>query len=515
MLQHSVVSLSMRLFGVFMVRVRSTKHFRPQWALRLFAAVVLVMLFPLSAQACCTGCPSSDCNQATSTIDQEHSDLRQNTQDEWDADLEAYQRWLIEIFLSTEVVPAMAAMATQMSATAMFYTEMVGAFFDAQVHMDTQRLLRRLQLDAHKDYRPSEDFCWFGTNVKSLVGSESRGRFNSLALSRTALRRQLGAFGSAGAEVVANDYKARWLRFTDAYCDYRDNNYMPITTPSPDTLTDPSLRGDTGLTLACGVNILDSNRLNRDIDYTRLIDEPRTIDADFTNDTLDTTNVLLISPYREPGDEEDVIALSQNLYGHRVLPRGLTDTVMNSDTARKFYLALRGVAAKRSVAQATYNAIVGLKSSGVPNGDLITSGSGALGVHPSGEVYIGEVQRSRRFLAAIVDQLLPSNPAADGSMIPQGGNIYELIGYMPSYYSQLEILAKRIYQNPDFYANLYDTPVNVARKKVAMRAIELMVDRAMYESQIRREMSISVLLASKLRGAVRNVERDLSLATDN
>ncbi|MCB1532128.1 MAG: hypothetical protein KDJ35_04575, partial [Alphaproteobacteria bacterium] len=62
--------------------------------------------------------------------------------------------------------------------------------------------------------------------------------------------------------------------------------------------------------------------------------------------------------------------------------------------------------------------------------------------------------------------------------------------------------AKTIYQNPDFYANLYDKPANVARKGVALKAIELMLDRAIYESQLRREMATSVLLSTKLRGEV-------------
>ena len=59
---------------------------------------------------------------------------------------------------------------------------------------------------------------------------------------------------------------------------------------------------------------------------------------------------------------------------------------------------------------------------------------------------------------------------------------------------------------------MYDTPANVARKKVAMRAIELMVDRAMYESQLRREMSVSVLLATKMRETHRATLRDSYLA---
>ena len=75
----------------------------------------------------------------------------------------------------------------------------------------------------------------------------------------------------------------------------------------------------------------------------------------------------------------------------------------------------------------------------------------------------------------------------------------------------MEILAKKIYQNPDFYVNLYDTPANVARKKVALRAIELMLDRAIYESQIRQEMVMSVLLSSKLRSDFRSINAALQV----
>jgi hypothetical protein len=67
-----------------------------------------------------------------------------------------------------------------------------------------------------------------------------------------------------------------------------------------------------------------------------------------------------------------------------------------------------------------------------------------------------------------------------------------------SYYAILEILAKKIYQNPTFFAELYDTPANVTRKSAAMDAIELMLDRAIYESQLRREMAISALLATRI-----------------
>ena len=40
--------------------------------------------------------------------------------------------------------------------------------------------------------------------------------------------------------------------------------------------------------------------------------------------------------------------------------------------------------------------------------------------------------------------------------------------------------------------------MNVKRKKAALNAIELMLDRAIYESELRHEMILSVLLSSNL-----------------
>ena len=466
----------------------------------LIFCIITLWTFPLTnkeafACACAIGtCAKSDCDAAENFIKQAHEDLQDRVKTEFDNDLSQFEDWLIEVMFNQHFLPAMAAMTTQMNAVAMKYTESIGAFLDAQIQMDTQRTFRKLQFEAHKDYRPSEDFCWFGTNIRSLAATENKGRFNALALSQGALARQLGNVNLAGAQEANDDYEARWQQFVETYCDPGNNNL------------NPSFPAHTGLSLACdhdgpggGTNVgaQDHNRVNRDIDYTRLIEEPRTLDLNFEDDTLDTDNTFLTY---EPGVEEDVIALSKNLYGHRVLERNISQYTITNKNPQKLYLALRGVAAKRSVAQASFNAIIGLKSSGTSQ-EL----SGTV-LHPSGTSVNLEDKQTQNFLAAIVDQLLPADP------LTVGNNIYDLIGYSPSYYSQLEILAKRIYQNPDFYANLYDTPANVTRKKVAMKAIELMVDRAIYESQLRREMSISVLLASKLRSAHRFAQKGLSTA---
>ncbi len=456
--------------------------------------------------ACGCGCGPGDCADAQNSIRNFHQQLRQRTEQEFEDDLAAHEDWLIKIFLNDQVGPAMAQMSTEMGAVAVQYVQIIGSFLDAQIQMDTQRLFRKLQHEAHIDYTPSEDFCWFGTNVRSLAATGNKARFNALGLSQISLSRQVGSYRAAGSASTLDDYNARWQQFVTTYCNPRENNFQSGVVTGTNTRS--------GLMMACdhdgrgtGTDVGgdDPNRFNMDVNYTRLIEDPRTLEIDFSDNTLNVTSQpeasLYVGPIMQPGTEEDVIALSKNLYGHRVLSRELGMAALKSTAGQKLYLGLRTIAARRGVAQASFNAIVGLKSSGTSD----EMGGNVPGVGTLGTIALAPLQ-SRRFLAAIVRELMPASPAV------LGGNIFELIGFNPSYYSQLEILSKRIFQNPDFYARLYDTPANVSRKKVAMKAIELMVDREIYESQLRREMSVSVLLASKLRGAQRTVNKSINVS---
>lgn len=453
--------------------------------LRFFALCVLsfgVMLSSMSAaRAACCGCSSGDCSQSGQFIDQAHRDIRDTTNNAFSNGMEAYEDWLTGDFLGDEVVVALADMLSQMNAVAMQYTQIVGAFLDAKTQMETQRTFEKLKFDAHKDYIPSEDFCWFGTNARSLAASQSRAAANSVAMSRMSIARQVGARGSAGASAPDADLRARWAQFVRTYCNVRDNNFIR-NTPSGDVL-------GTGLSLACdhdgpggstNAGATEPERVNRDLDYTRLIDEPRTLDVNFTDAEIANST----------DDEEDVIAMERNLYGHRVLSRALSGNAVFSEAGQALYMGLRSIAAMRSVAGHSFNAIVSLKTAGTST-------------DRSAPEYGYETQR---YMAAVMRELM--SPGASGL----GEYIFGLIGTSPSYYAQLEILAKRIYQNPDFYASLYDTPANVARKKVAMQAIELMIDREIYESQLRREMTVSVLLSGKLKPEHRAVNAALGVA---
>jgi hypothetical protein len=76
--------------------------------------------------------------------------------------------------------------------------------------------------------------------------------------------------------------------------------------------------------------------------------------------------------------------------------------------------------------------------------------------------------------------------------------IKKYLGDRPSYYAQMEILTKKLYQNPTFYTELYDKPANVERKNVSLQAIELMQKRDIYRSILRSEAILSVMLETAL-----------------
>lgn len=421
----------------------------------MFSAILIggVTTPPRQAEAC-LACLPGDVPLAQTVIQIFHEMMEGLMMQYISVEFETHRQWMVSTFFTAEVLPALMMMTEQMSAIGMHQVFIFGTFLDAKQQLETQRLFQELQFEAQRDYQPSDEFCWLGTNVRSLAASEAIGRHNAAALNSIQLKRQLGTAGNGAAESRDLEKANRWEKFRAVYCDVDDNNRID------------GMAG-TGLQLVCTGG---PKRVNNDIDYTRMIEEPRTFDVAFDDTEL--------TP-----DEEDIIALNNNLYGHDVLTREADDQYLKENKYQHLYLALRSVAAKRSVAQNTFNSIVALKSAGSDG----TEGA----------------PNTRQFLAAVLVELGLGT-----------GEAVELIGLQPSYYAQLEILAKKIYQNPDFYAGLYDSPANIERKSVALKAIELMLDRAIYESQLRQEMATSVLLSAKLHPAIKEVNRNLSGSAD-
>jgi hypothetical protein len=233
----------------------------------------------------------------------------------------------------------------------------------------------------------------------------------------------------AAAEGSQQDRSARLTQFRADYCDPADFG--------------------TGMSSLCNGTATD-DRQNIDINFTRAVDTKPTLNVDFTNAAV--TN-----------DEKDIIALANNLYAHKLFDRINVDS-LNSDQAtdtQSSYLDQRSIVAKRSVAENSFNELVGEKSAGT--------------------------EGSRTYLLQVLRNLGLSN--ADAA---------KYVGENPSYDAQMEILTKKLYQDPAFYANLMDSPANVNRQYAALQSFGLMQKRDIFETIMRSEILLSMVLEMEI-----------------
>lgn len=344
--------------------------------------------------------------------------------------------------MGNNYVTALMFMATEFTAIMMQQMEIVGTFFDAKEQLEMQRDIQVLAAEAQKDYHPSEQLCAYGSGIRSLANTEERGRLNQQALSGILVKEYSNNKNTSTYGGFSKDMEVRLAQFKKVYCDPDDNN---------GTLWEMCYGTVKG---SAGTSFSDEqrDRFNRDIDYRRTLEEPMTLDVDFTDS--EKTNA-----------EEDLIALARNLYW---------DRAMESPMADKFdpqaYLAVRSLMARESLAHNSFATIVGMKSKS-PAEESEGAQNNTGGAH---------LKAFLRDFGMTEDQ------------------INEMYGENPSYYAQMDILTRTIYQHPNFYTNLYDKPANVDRINAAMTAIRLMQLRDRYDSQQRREMLTGALLEESL-----------------
>ncbi len=368
-------------------------------------------------------------------------------------EFETYRTWLVSKWYIENMVPALMVMTSQMTAAAYNQVEMFGQFFDAKHQMETQRLFQHMTAKAHKDYHPSEGLCEFGTASQSLAASERRADLSKVAFAQHMLKRSLKSGDVVSQTGGDSDKLSRLQQFLDEYCDKNDNGEGP--------------EGKAGLEILCKKSI-PAARKNRDIDFTNTLDVPLSLDVDFTKP--ENTN-----------DEKDIFAMSSNLYAHDV-PEKMNRSLLANDKgdvrpdAYPFYMDLRALTAKRSVGQNSVAAIAAMKS------------RGAKEVAP--------------FMKAFIRDL--------GLDIKE---INKLIGEEPSYFAQMEVLTKKIYEDPVFYTELYDKPANVERKIAVMEALEIMQDRDIYDSLLRGEAILAVFLETLLEKEQEAVSNEIAIIT--
>ncbi len=198
----------------------------------------------------------------------------------------------------------------------------------------------------------------------------------------------------------------------------------------------------------------DTN-VNKDVDYTRNIDIPLTLNIDFTND---------MGVNDEP-EEATILALADNLF-----PAQPIDKTFNS---RGYYAEGADYRSLQSIRSVARNSLVSL---------ITEKAKGLAGSAP----YMGKLMQALGVPEDQVDTMLGKNP---------------------SYYAQMEVLTKKLYQDPAFFVNLIDTPANVDRQRAAIRAIKLQQGEDFAETVKRREMLLSLLLELKLRERAESINQ--------
>ncbi len=384
---------------------------------------------PLSIENCGGPCPA--CDLCHIEIPRHYSEVRINIQSEF----LQHRTWIINGFWLEHVLPAMQLMANQLTTVGIMQIQMIGAMLDAKHQLETQRLFQTMTAQAHKDYHPSEGMCTFGTTVRALTGSDRRTVLATQIFAQRMNTRQTMSGDVVSVEGVDSDKRSRLQQFISTYCDPADNA--------------------NGLGTLCR-NPGPPARRNIDVDYTRNVESRLTLDIHHT----DPVQVL-------SNDEEDLFALSANLFGNNVPPQIAPDLLAVADgrirmSAAEKYMDLRAIFAKRSVAHNSFAAITAQRVRGSP--------------------------QSAPYIKALMVEL--GVPADQVNM---------LIGDEPSYFAQMEVLTKKLYQNPMFYTELYDKPANIERKGAALQAIGLMQDRDLFNSLIRSEVVLSVLLETMLQ----------------
>ncbi len=464
----------------------------------------------------------------------------------FDADVSAFGNGKIEVFLGEDLDydlddirarfgGALNSMTTQLSSVMVQQTMMIGGFMDASIQLKAQRKIQELHARAHKDYHPSDQMCRFGTFMRSVAASEHKSEVDKRALNRILMDKYLGTEHSSAAGGPSTDSQSIIRRYTDIFCDSRDMNNS-ANALCEDTADTQEAR----------------DQRNKDIDYTRAFAGKLTLDINFADGfTSNAANNI-------SADEQNIIAMARNLYFPNVFEVPEEDEIEVLTVSPHF--DARSYAARMNVAHTSFVNIVGMKSS-APEGQPTT----ATTTSPAPPLYGTGVntEPSTQFPGTPAPQQqtppnttrsaeltgpLPSsteNPLLDSAgeprQLPWGwrtmtedsgwaymkalmmefgitdengdGDVHDeiddMLGERPSYYAQMDVLTKKIYQNPNFYTNLYDKPANVERIGASIDAIALMNQRDRYESMLRQEMLSAVLVEESLKLHVENINAQI------
>ncbi len=357
----------------------------------------------------------------------------------------------------TNLVEPLLMMAEEIVHSMMGNAGQIGRYFDSKEQLEAQRDMQALKAQAVKDYHPSDLMCRFGTFSRSLAKSEQKSISDKIALNKALSDSSHNKEGGETMGGPVTSTKTRLKQYREVYCDPHDHNAQLFLLCEHDQ--DKNFGNSTpGNAPPEGLGAQFNLRVNKDIDIARTLEYPLTLNIAFDDGEF--------TP-----DEEDVVALGRNLYWSNAV----TDLEQAKFRTNAFnFQEVRRLIALNNVAHHSYANIVALKAE---------SPQPAEGAMP-GWAYMKTMLRE----LGMTDQ-----------------DIEYMVGENPSYYAQMDILTKKIYQNPDFYTNLYDKPTNIDRIMATLDAISLMQQRDHYNASLRREMVSSAMITEALQVHIQSI----------
>lgn len=341
----------------------------------------------------------------------------------------------------------MQRMTLELSSVMMQQVGIIGALIDSKIQLDRQLYFWEKQQEAYEDYHPEEQLCAIATMTEGLSTTETTSRLTKLQLSKTWAEEDQATDLLHTSEGKFRAIDIRFRNFQNKYCQPTNNtNAMKIY---------------------CNAIVAGGPaRYNRDLNYAELVQRPRTIPVNFTND-------VNLDPI-----EEDLLSMGRLLFNPDPLefPTASEQEAANKmDDVERFirpYQKYRSVSAIRNAARYSFSNLISMKAEG--------TGS------------------TNSYIEALLQEFgMPTD------------DIERFVGNNPSYFSQMAVLTKFIYQHPNFYTNLITQPANVSRMDTTMEALRLMQNRDRFESLLRKEMLLSLVVEMKLRKHQKDVDSTL------
>lgn len=261
------------------------------------------------------------------TVEQKIKEVTNNQTGWWDT------------FWYYNLLPAMKDMTAQLNTMDVQHSGGMGRFADVTDGNRTNRQLENLELQTHREQRPSAVVCSAGTGAGGMTRADAFRRAYAAQAPVEELPRGANRKGSTGALGSAQNTKARWDDYTANYCDPTYNN------------------GNAGCA-AAGAEV------NRDLDVSGEVFEKETIDL--TDPKTKAATDALVQNIAEPKVPEPVAAAA-------------TKTV----SGEAELLAARAYQARRQTIYDALKYIIANRAPGSNLKDFAESMEGAAGYDPS------------------------------------------------------------------------------------------------------------------------------------